>query len=401
MIKLRDDVLFEDPESRIREYCRIEIYSGYDDKHSVNNDISQEDIQNANNLYAMIDRYDKTESRRLLNNSERISKLLSEIPDIELLDVSDEEWPKIKNRISDLFHEFLSLKGVGLAKTTKILHLKRPKLIPVFDSYVIKFLLGIDISGMLKRRQVELGLEALERAREIIVKQKDEFKKLVQQTRDLPIPLSFVRMFDILCWTTEKWDIRGILNAPHGTPHKSLLKLEKPTEYRCAKNEELISSFTKILDKKNKCSVKESDTLSDEKQIVMDFMNDLIEKADYGIRGEKPLAIIAALKYLNTNNISGKTLSVLFPKPRAGRIRRTRIFIHPYPQIRIIFTDLVKQSGSISDPSASWNNIVSELPKSIGDFNFERKCNINQAFSKLTLEEICSLLEGYMKSLQR
>lgn len=44
MIKLRDDIVFEDPESRIREYCEIEEYRGYDDRHNTNAVISQEDI---------------------------------------------------------------------------------------------------------------------------------------------------------------------------------------------------------------------------------------------------------------------------------------------------------------------------------------------------------------------
>lgn len=37
-------------------------------------------------------------------------------------------------------------------------------------------------------------------------------------------------MFDILCWTTEKWDVRGIHKAPYGTPHKSLLRSFKAKE---------------------------------------------------------------------------------------------------------------------------------------------------------------------------
>jgi len=67
MIKLRKDTVFEDPQERICEYCSIEIYHGYDDKHSINNVLTKEDIDAANNLYAMIDRYDNTESARLLS----------------------------------------------------------------------------------------------------------------------------------------------------------------------------------------------------------------------------------------------------------------------------------------------------------------------------------------------
>ena len=92
MIKLRDDVVFENPQSRIREYCEIEICQGYDDQHSVNHDITRKDIDAANELYAMIDRYDKGESRRLLSRSKNISKLLSSIPNTNIDTVSNNEW---------------------------------------------------------------------------------------------------------------------------------------------------------------------------------------------------------------------------------------------------------------------------------------------------------------------
>jgi hypothetical protein len=78
MIKIRDDIVIQDPQTRIREYCEIEIYHGYDDKHAINNSVSKEDIDAANNLYAMIDRYDQTESTRLLKRSEPISALLQQ-----------------------------------------------------------------------------------------------------------------------------------------------------------------------------------------------------------------------------------------------------------------------------------------------------------------------------------
>ena len=64
MITLRDNIVFVDPQSRIREYCKIEICQGYDDKHSIDHNITQADIDAANELYAMIGVYDKSESAR-------------------------------------------------------------------------------------------------------------------------------------------------------------------------------------------------------------------------------------------------------------------------------------------------------------------------------------------------
>jgi hypothetical protein len=230
VIKLRDDIVFEDPQSRVREYCEIEVYSGYDDRHSINDQISKEDINAANNLYAMIDRYDSSESKRLLNRSRIISNLLSTIPNKDIFDVSNEKWLDLREEIRKLLAEILSVQGIGLAKATKILHLKRPNLFPVLDSLVIKLLLHINISDVEKSHQLAVGLQALEKAREIMTVQKAEFEKLVDQTYDLPIPLTAVRIFDILCWTTEKWDIQGILHAPYGVPRRSLLTSLKQKE---------------------------------------------------------------------------------------------------------------------------------------------------------------------------
>ena len=225
MIKIRDDIVIQDPQTRIREYCEIEIYHGYDDKHAINNSVSKEDIDAANNLYAMIDRYDQTESTRLLKRSEPISALLRTIPTMEIHKISDEEWLTVLENVSKVLAEFLSLKGFGLAKATKILHLKRPKLFPVLDSFVVKFLLDVDLSAIGKTHQVNIGVQAVGKARKIVADQEKEFRKVAEDLSDLSIPLTLIRIFDILCWTTEKWDIRGIHTAPYGTPLKSLLRL--------------------------------------------------------------------------------------------------------------------------------------------------------------------------------
>jgi hypothetical protein len=222
MIQIRKGIIFENPELRIREYCEIEIYRGYDDKHSVNNIVTEEDIKNANRLYAMINRYNRNESSNLLRNTKRIENVLKEVPEKELFSFATEEWSLMKATIEALLTEFLTVDGIGLAKATKILHLKRPNLFPVLDRYVMMFLLGVDNSATSKSRQIELGIEALEVTRTLLVSQKASFVDLTEHLKDLPITLTPVRIFDILCWSTEKWDILEELKAPYGTPHKSL-----------------------------------------------------------------------------------------------------------------------------------------------------------------------------------
>lgn len=385
MIKLRDDIIFEDPQSRIREYCAIEIYHGYDNKHSIDDEVSQEDIATANELYAMIDRYDKGESRRLLSSSERISTLLSMIPDMEISAASGEKWLELKGNIRRLLVEFLSVKGIGLAKATKILHLKRPRLFPVLDSFVIKFLLGINMS-VEKSAQLDMGMQALELARMIMADQKVEFEKLIEQTRDLPISLTPVRMFDILCWTAEKWDVRGILKAPYGVPYNSLLaKFQKDAETTSG---DIGPRHRNEIPKSEKRTVYSDDLTSSAKSIIASFIVELSVRADFGIRGEKPLAVIAALKYLSENKISGKTLTTLLHERDAKNVRS-------------IFIDLAKQHSHLKDPSNSWNVITGknkELQYAIQEYRYG---DVNKAFSKLTLEETEALLNKYMGRLDR
>lgn len=369
VIRLRDDIIFEDPESRIREYCEVEVYRGYDDRRNINEGISKIDIDSANNLYAMIDRYNNTESRRLLSRSERIRGILAKIPNSNIFAITQNEWNEVKNNIQALFEEFLSVGGIGLAKSTKILHLKRPNLFPILDSFVIRFLLNAKISDAEKSLQLGIGLQALERTREIMKEQQPAFEELVNQTRDLPIALTPVRSFDILCWTTEKWDIRKNLAAPYGTPHKSLLSTLKGSGELARGNSDLRTQI--------------EDSTTSARSTVAGFIIELSRKAGYGIRGEKPLAVIAALKYLHDYRIVGKGLLELLEPPHS------RI-------IRSIFMNLAKQSEKITEPSSSWSVITGkgrELQNAICDF---RNGDVNKAFSNLTAEETESLLNSYL-----
>jgi hypothetical protein len=125
------------------------------------------------------------------------------------------------------------------------------------------------------------------------------------------------------------------------------------------------------------------DLTSSDKSIVAGFVSELSKKAEYGIRGEKPLAVIAALKYIQENNISGKKLLELLAEPHAKVIRS-------------IFLDLTKEYSSIKEPNTSWEIIAGkkrELQEAVLQFHAG---NVNEAFSKLKTEETESLLKSYL-----
>jgi hypothetical protein len=121
---------------------------------------------------------------------------------------------------------------------------------------------------------------------------------------------------------------------------------------------------------------------STDKSIVVSFVSELMRKADYGILGEKPLAIIATLKYLREKGITGKRLFELLSGPHVKAIRS-------------IFLELAQKYSPIDEPQTSWNIIVGkrkELQQSIGQFRFG---DVNKAFSQLTPEEIEALYNSY------
>jgi hypothetical protein len=62
---------------------------------------------------------------------------------IDLFLTSDKVWRsnRVPERLEDLFGRVIG-RGIGIARSSKVLHIKRPRLIPICDSYVLR-LMGI------------------------------------------------------------------------------------------------------------------------------------------------------------------------------------------------------------------------------------------------------------------
>lgn len=204
-------------EERVREYCNVEIYDGYDNCHSVNNKISPKDIKAANFIGGRISKIEAEE----IVNSANIQRILSLIDNAEIYTPFESG---LKKNLLDLYYSFCSIKGVGIAKTTKILHLKRPKITPILDSFVINYLFNIGIQNISDKLYLaELGLDFTEKIWQNITNNREVLEKLSFKLKDLPILLTTVRIYDILIWTTEKWDERKIISAPYGKPVSTVI----------------------------------------------------------------------------------------------------------------------------------------------------------------------------------
>ncbi|MFQ6126686.1 MAG: hypothetical protein ACE5R6_19080 [Candidatus Heimdallarchaeota archaeon] len=121
------------------------------------------------------------------------------------------------------------------------------------------------------------------------------------------------------------------------------------------------------------------------RQVVYDFIQKLSSRAHYGLRGEKPLAIIATLEYVRKNKLYGKTLLELIDN-------------HNNP-IRNEFLEVANRFGRLSNPNNSWSVITGpdqELQNAIKHHRL-----VNQAFTNLTADEVNELLKSLYQRLEK
>ena len=120
--------------------------------------------------------------------------------------------------------------------------------------------------------------------------------------------------------------------------------------------------------------------------VVGDFIEKLVERAQYGVQGEKPLAVIATLNYLYEYKLLGQSFIELIDDPKHSS------------NIKSYFMRLANDYGRLKDPNASWNVITGtdeELQNATRDFR------VDESFARLMYIDIKSLLDRYFKQLER
>ena len=118
-------------------------------------------------------------------------------------------WDKLKEELRSLFDIFTSVSGIKEAITTKILHKKREKLIPIIDSKIIEVLdlftlLGEKRSASRKykspsEKATETVIEYTELIRKGLLKYTEEIEK-IKRNIEQRYSLSKVRIFEALLW---------------------------------------------------------------------------------------------------------------------------------------------------------------------------------------------------------
>lgn len=118
-------------------------------------------------------------------------------PDWDLLETSAGEWKSamVRDRLAAAFSA-VHRPSLGIAVVTKVLHIKRPRLIPVLDSLVLAQV-GARTTG-----DVTTWVDALEAVREVGLANLAELRSIREhlQTRGIA-NRSLVRILDALLWT--------------------------------------------------------------------------------------------------------------------------------------------------------------------------------------------------------
>jgi hypothetical protein len=133
-VSLRNDIRIEDPLRVVLGYLEAWRFEAGDTSAS----FGEPDLRLANRGGARIS---AAEIAAILKRRGAIERaLLSVRPGASLAGARSVPWASLRQ----LFDAFADIRGVGLSKTTKALHPKRPALIPMLDSVVQRYLADDD-----------------------------------------------------------------------------------------------------------------------------------------------------------------------------------------------------------------------------------------------------------------
>ena len=204
-ITLKTGVIIENCQKKLAEFCQKDAsYRRYDLPPDVkeDNELIEKDIQFANRMVA---RMGPLIVKSVVDRSKAINSALARIvPGISICDASI-PWVALEQ----LFNVTLGPQ-VGPARVTKILHKKRPKLIPILDSVVVSYC-KVACSDDLRSKDTAPSMIAYVKViKNDINKNLDVLEGVIQASA---LKLTVVRAFDILLWAYS-----GEYEATFGNP---------------------------------------------------------------------------------------------------------------------------------------------------------------------------------------
>jgi len=103
--------------------------------------------------------------------------------------------------VRQLFEGFADVRGIGLSKVTKVLHPKRPALIPILDSLVVRHLEKDDLGAKAPFAERAVGL--VRGFRRDLDDNRAAVRAVRQELTRRGYRLTDVRILDLLIWSVE------------------------------------------------------------------------------------------------------------------------------------------------------------------------------------------------------
>ena len=185
---LRDGTVVDDPLEQALAF--VEAYGAPADD-AVPSSFGEPDLRRANRGGA---RLSAAEIAAILERRPEIELALGALAPDAALTAARVPWAQLER----LFDAFGGLKGVGLSKTTKALHPKRPALIPMLDSVVQQYL-GPAAGASFGERATEL-VRAYKRD---LDRNRVALREVSRELATRGYRLTGVRILDILIWSAS------------------------------------------------------------------------------------------------------------------------------------------------------------------------------------------------------
>jgi len=123
-----------------------------------------------------------------------LGQSIAQVGDWALLNMSDFEWQSRKKVIHEVLRVLLRHPGIGVARLTKALHRKRPKLIPICDSAVL------DALGVGAGNKADRIIACMDRLRIVGRKQLSRLRELRKLSKQLGAEMTELRILELLYW---------------------------------------------------------------------------------------------------------------------------------------------------------------------------------------------------------
>jgi hypothetical protein len=128
---------------------------------------------------------------------------VAELPQVPLQEASDDDVEAVAALYEVLDDERFRRGGVRGTILAKVLHRKRPDLVPLYDSVIFEAYTRSVIDRLTERSWVEFMRRLCLAMRADLRAHRAEFDHLVEVTRTFGTELTPLRILDILVWRTE------------------------------------------------------------------------------------------------------------------------------------------------------------------------------------------------------